>query len=420
MGIGSLTRSARPVGAPFSACARANPPFPAVFRLRGFLDSMVATAKKQGAALALASLVALVAFAMSLSVAPAEAANRPTIRSEWACSRFPDLCSSRDKGDYDEECREKWKDWESFASRARFRSEQAMERFKKNRLGDCYDWKEPPARPCCRALSVKCLACVAGMTEEEYCEEKPNEAASQVCPKEEPACCKALNAKCLSCAAGVTEEEFCESKPETFGCPEPPRVCCLAYNAPCLACAAGMTETEFCDKRPNDAANDVCPKEEPVCCEAITASCEACRVGLTKEEYCEERPNPVAFEVCPSEEEEEGEEEEEDKPKGCCKALTAQCLACVQGVSQAEYCEEKPKIVGCKPPPEDPKVCCDAIIASCEACKAGVPEKEYCSRNPRMNGCSWRDAILFDGASQFNWDSLPGFTSSGWQGFRPG
>merc|ERR1712072_802653 len=251
MGIGSLTRSARPVGAPFSACARANPPFPAVFRLRGFLDSMVATAKKQGAALALASLVALVAFAMSLSVAPAEAANRPTIRSEWACSRFPDLCSSRDKGDYDEECREKWKDWESFASRARFRSEQAMERFKKNRLGDCYDWKEPPARPCCRALSVKCLACVA---ETEFCDKRPDPSANEVCPKEE-------------------EEE------------EPPaRPCCRAYNVPCLACVAGMTETEFCDKRPNDAANDVCPKEEPVCCEAITASCEACRVGLTKEE----------------------------------------------------------------------------------------------------------------------------------------
>merc|ERR1712072_42267 len=291
MGIGSLTRSARPVGAPFSACARANPPFPAVFRLRGFLDSMVATAKKQGAALALASLVALVAFAMSLSVAPAEAANRPTIRSEWACSRFPDLCSSRDKGDYDEECREKWKDWESFASRARFRSEQAMERFKKNRLGDCYDWKEPPARPCCRALSVKCLACAAGVTEEEFCESKPETFG---CPEPPRVCCLAYNAPCLACAAGMTETEFCDKRPNDAAndvCPkeeeeeEPPaRPCCRAYNVPCLACVAGMTETEFCDKRPNDAANDVCPKEEPVCCEAITASCEACRVGLTKEE----------------------------------------------------------------------------------------------------------------------------------------
>merc|ERR1711871_918226 len=37
-----------------------------------------------------------------------------------------------------------------------------------------------------------------------------------------------------------------------------------------------------------------------------------------------------------------------DNNRMCCKAMTATCLACSQGVSPSEYCKENPKTVGCK------------------------------------------------------------------------
>merc|ERR1719440_2291611 len=33
-------------------------------------------------------------------------------------------------------------------------------------------------------------------------------------------CCRAFNANCLACAAGISEEEYCANNPGTPGCPE--------------------------------------------------------------------------------------------------------------------------------------------------------------------------------------------------------
>lgn len=39
---------------------------------------------------------------------------------------------------------------------------------------------------------------------------------------------------------------------------------------------------------------------------------------------------------------------ENNAPRACCKALTAECLSCSEGVSVEEYCKENPTTAGCK------------------------------------------------------------------------
>merc|ERR1711977_564105 len=39
---------------------------------------------------------------------------------------------------------------------------------------------EPTPKPCCRAFTLECQACIAGVSEKEFCERDPN---SQYCPQ---------------------------------------------------------------------------------------------------------------------------------------------------------------------------------------------------------------------------------------------
>lgn len=53
----------------------------------------------------------------------------------------------------------------------------------------------------------------------------------------------------------------------------------------------------------------------------------------------------------------------EPEPVACCRALTAECLACTEGVSVDEYCENNPETVGCEPE----VVCGDGVCVESEA-----------------------------------------------------
>lgn len=68
--------------------------------------------------------------------------------------------------------------------------------------------------------------------------------------------------------------------------------------------------------------------------------------------------------------------------KGCCKAHTAKCLACVKGQSIKDLCKENPKVPGC-----EPRACCLAMISSCLACAERLSEREFCRHNPKIVGC---------------------------------
>merc|ERR1719220_126336 len=122
-----------------------------------------------------------------------------------------------------------------------------------------------------------------------------------------------------------------------------------------------------------------------MCCKAMTADCLACAQGITTEEYCDANPQfpgcfqakilPAALEV--------GRAESLGKPpKFCCMGMTADCLACSAGVSVDKYCRKHPKTVGCPP-----RMCCKAMTADCLACAQGITTEEYCDANPQFPGC---------------------------------
>ena len=121
------------------------------------------------------------------------------------------------------------------------------------------------------------------MTSEFYCNVYPKD-----CEDPPRMCCKAYNAKCMSCMEGITEAEYCAKYPGRVGCPviyEPSeRMCCMAMTPSCLACSAGLTVDQYCAKNPGYWG---CPG----CCEALTAECLACSAGLSTEEYCTKFPD---------------------------------------------------------------------------------------------------------------------------------
>merc|ERR1719161_2918834 len=69
------------------------------------------------------------------------------------------------------------------------------------------------------------------------------------------------------------------------------------------------------------------------------------------------------------------------EPQNCCRAYTAKCMSCSEGVTVEEYCRTNPYV------PECPKPCCNALRADCEACKYGVTVEEICRRNPHSHVC---------------------------------
>merc|ERR1712032_1181749 len=67
-----------------------------------------------------------------------------------------------------------------------------------------------------------------------------------------------------------------------------------------------------------------------------------------------------------------------------------------QGLSEKEFCRQKPYIPGCKKylngGGSKPFPCCRANNAKCLSCVAGLTEEEYCKKNP--TDFFWRSARL--------------------------
>jgi len=232
---------------------------------------------------------------------------------------------------------------------------------------------------CCSAYDAQCESCKQGLSEKEYCRRNPyvtgcekyqNGGDSKPFP-----CCRANNAQCLSCAAGLSEKEYCKKNPSTGGC-EKYRNCCQAYNAKCESCKQGLSEEEYCKNAPTDFFGAVqgCEKyhngykPSPCClsghcnekaCNGLTyeeggrgdfsAKCISCDLGISVEEFCRtKQPEGRTMEGC---EEFCKKKKNRDVPgcekyhkgdggKGCCKANTAECLACSEGKSVKRFCKK--------------------------------------------------------------------------------
>merc|ERR1740129_1963657 len=259
------------------------------------------------------------------------------------------------------------------------------------------------AEPCCLGLTAECLACSAGQSVEEYCEENPVAAGC-----EQP-CCKAMTAECLACSAGQTEEEYCNDHVGTVGCPHAQatpysedlmqvsrnatETCAIGAHVQCPG-SGNMCAGNQCCPRANYGATFPCPSADPSwvslcespnkqsncvaepCCLGLTAECLACSAGKTEEEFCEENPHTAGCAIAAS-------------ARPCCMGLTAECLACSAGQSVEEYCEENPVAAGCEQP------CCKAMTAECLACSAGQTEEEYCKDHEDTVGCEHEEATPY-------------------------
>merc|ERR1740121_3193869 len=165
---------------------------------------------------------------------------------------------------------------------------------------------EPP-KPCCRALTADCLACSAKQTVEEYCAENPDTVGCS-----QP-CCRALTADCLACSAGQTVGEYCAESPDTVGCSEDllqvvakrHETCNVGDHVPCPDENSTMCSCDQCCPRWTDGKTYPCPSATPGWSE-----CES----PTKVTSCLEPPKP------------------------CCRALTADCLACSAKQTVEQYC----------------------------------------------------------------------------------
>merc|ERR1711881_707680 len=95
------------------------------------------------------------------------------------------------------------------------------------------------------------------------------------CPEKPKKCCRAFTLECQACDAGVSEEEFCRRNPHSPVCPQK-KQCCRAFTLECQACDAGLSEEEFCRRNPH---SPVCPQKKQ-CCRAFTLECQACDAGV--------------------------------------------------------------------------------------------------------------------------------------------
>jgi len=111
------------------------------------------------------------------------------------------------------------------------------------------------------------------------------------------------------------------------------------------------------------------------CCFGMTANCLACSEGMTEERYCAINPDTSG---CKTEVE-----------LSCCRAYTAQCMACVAGITIEEYCHFKPHSFGCQTEVELSALdtleaplannrCCNEQKANCLGCKVGMSARTYC------------------------------------------
>jgi len=125
----------------------------------------------------------------------------------------------------------------------------------------------------------------------------------------------------MACSEGVSEEEYCDEHPETHGCPE----------EEADKDGKGQEDHDKKDESEEDSKGD--KKDHG------KGEDEAEKDGKGQKEDHDEKDE--------SEEDSKGEKKDHDKGAACCKALTAECMACSEGVSEKEYCAKHKKTRGC-------------------------------------------------------------------------
>lgn len=173
-------------------------------------------------------------------------------------------------------------------------------------------------------------------------------------------CCMAMTAECLACSESITEDEYCKKHPDTAGCP---KVDCGGHWAPtCEGCPKGHGSA-WCNGD-CEFSNGAC-RGRP-CCRGMTADCLACTEGITVAEYCAKNPKTAG---CPQ--------------VDCGGHFEPTCADCPKGHGSAWCngdCHWSQDTCAARP-------CCMAATAGCMACSAGITVEEYCAKYPQTADC---------------------------------
>jgi len=224
---------------------------------------------------------------------------------------------------------------------------------------------EPEPRVCCRALTVQCLSCDAGQTEEEFCSENPDFAG---CLKNCDTCPQGYNDGCNDCrcpsrsnsAVGFCTRKACLTQGEPYCLdPEPPSPpTCSELNG-CEACLAGGCAFSGGGCRDDCVADASCwrlehhvgASVEDVC--ALKDAAEADQRLCGAQRSCGDCTGAVKSDNNPCQwfgrhcAVSSWSSRAVDSCPVCCKALTAQCMSCAAGQTKREFCAEKPDTRGC-------------------------------------------------------------------------
>jgi len=204
-------------------------------------------------------------------------------------------------------------------------------------------------------------------------------------------CCKAFTAECLSCAAGVALDKYCSKFPKALGCECVKPICKPSTQPTCRYVKNDQKALNGCPRYPCGQLKCGFPASKPTpapwraCCRALTAECMSCSQGLTVEEYCEKNKGTKVI-GCPKPEPVDKTSPiapvvDPKPPVVCCLAMTASCLSCSEGVTVNEYCEKKPQTFGCPTTNE-----CHMNIKDTEKCEK-IELRGKCHKKVHQKNC---------------------------------
>lgn len=212
--------------------------------------------------------------------------------------------------------------------------------------------------------------------------------------EEDDVCCDEATAACMACAAGVTIEEVCDRQPHFPDCPN--QCDNIACDEP--QCRSG--ENLVLVHRPNPDEGICCPvfecvmelKHEGEACGACfseTGFCGDCARGLECQcvGACADPRIADAPSTCVNPNEIRSTDSPTDTPRACCRALTAECLACNADMTVEEFCARNEQVIGC--PTESPTRTPDIVCAD-------RTKRKFCSSR---DGCAWVNRNCVDADS---------------------
>lgn len=294
---------------------------------------------------------------------------------------------------------------------------------------DMYIKQVAPPRPCCMSMNAECLACSANMTPKEYCSIPDNFEMAVDCDAYAPPpkviavpvaaasvsttpklCCRAMTAECMSCTYDMTPQVFC-ADPQYASmvgdCDRYPKPAFTARSVPSNSPATTTKTLYVADKQvpcwgpfereclqvryvpegdwelfydyidgfewypgyQYELLVSVSPVANPPM-DGSSLSYKLIELVSQAKPAVDGRADPTAAAT---------------SPRKCCKSMKLECLACVAGLTEEEYCAR-------------PDMAAKAVDGGCDA----IAVARVSTTGPTLRG--FAPAVTIDTASM---DAVP-------------